>query len=117
MSSIGKRKGHGHGADELSANVHGTSAHPLQHAGFRQRTAGQLAQNQRLFWSDVLQHSENLYLKFLDAGAGEDRSACAVHSRLDVLQWKKGSLGRKGRGHQERRGYRKAMHKLIVALK
>ncbi len=107
------RKCQRHCADELAVDIHRTAAHALHDSGTLQRTAGQLSKNQRFLRAGVIQHTQNLNLKFLNLVTAENRLADAVHACPHFLERHdiKGGVGRSRVNYQhQRRGNCVAHH-------
>ena len=98
---LGERERHGDGAGQFAVDIDRAAAHALHHAGVLQRTAGEPRQDQGFLGAEIIQHAQDFDLKLLDAIAGEDGAADAVHAGADVLEGEERSLGGKDRGQGE----------------
>ena len=90
---LGKREGHGDGADEFAVDVDGAAAHALHDAGVFQGSAGEAGEDEGFLGADVVEHAEDFDLKVLDLVAVEDGAAGAAHAGFEVLEGKERSLG------------------------
>src|SRR5262249_29381610 len=74
-------------ADQLSANVNGTTAHTGDDAGVLDIRPFQLDQNDRLLGPDQIgQYPENDKVEFLNLVPSKDRVRFTDHSGLDLIE-------------------------------
>jgi len=64
-----------------------------------------------LLGSDIFQHTEDFYLKLLDAVAQEHGSADTAQARRDIFQRKEGGLSMQSGSQGENRWDNKARHR------
>lgn len=72
-------------AEQFAVDINGAAAHALQHTGFGERAAAEARENDRLFWRDIFQDSEDLDLELLDLTALENGAANAAEAWVDFF--------------------------------
>lgn len=95
-----ERKSERYGAEQFTVDIHGTAAHALQYTGFGERAATQARENDRLFWIDILQDSEDLDLELIDMASLEDGAANAAEAWVNFFEGEEPLPGCRDRGSE-----------------
>jgi hypothetical protein len=84
---FGKGESQGDGSEQLSVDIDGAAAHPLENTRFGQGSAAQTGEDDGLPWSEIPEDSEDLDLEIFDMITLEDSLADSSKSRVDILNW------------------------------
>src|SRR5947209_7006125 len=104
-SLFGKRETESHSTEQLTLNIDWTATHPLHDTGLSEGAAGELGQDDALFWSQVFEDTEDLDLEVFHPVPVEDCAAYTTQSGANVLQREESlSVQVLGRANEESQG-------------